>query len=424
MISELYKLGEVQNVLVICPKPVICGWKSKSKAFLKIKYKQFTKSKLLEIARNGRNKVAYSGTTLKLLFLNYESLISLRKHIADFKPNMVVFDESHEIKNRVAKQSKECYKLSYLPTVSHVVLLTGTPMGNNKELDLFSQFNIMDQEVLGPWKEFKRVYTRQCGYMGTDIKIKKRLLPKYMAKIKSKAFYITKQEAWDLPPEMEDIYTFEMSPQTKRHYEELEKSFYTKYNEMEASSTITIANMSKLQQLTGGYLRLDDGSLVELPQDKLKLLLSIIKGFNQDKKLVIFTRYVEELLIIEKALTKLKYKVATLYGKTKDKSIWQKFQENKYPSVIICQVATGGVGIDLFAADTAIFYSNSFSYIDYEQAKSRLHRKGQENKVTYIHLIAKDSIDVDIKNSLDSNGTDIMFVLKQLRRRLCLRKNH
>src|SRR5690606_41485762 len=49
--------------------------------------------------------------------------------------------------------------------------------------------------------------------------------------------------------------------------------------------------------------------------------------------------------------------------------------------VFIAQIATGGVGITLTAADTAIFYSTDFSLANYEQAKARLHRIGQKNSV-------------------------------------------
>src|SRR5690606_38887989 len=68
--------------------------------------------------------------------------------------------------------------------------------------------------------------------------------------------------------------------------------------------------------------------------------------------------------------------------------------------VFIAQIATGGVGITLTAADTAIFYSTDFSLANYEQAKARLHRIGQKNSVVYIHIVAKGTIDEEVMRRL------------------------
>jgi len=53
---------------------------------------------------------------------------------------------------------------------------------------------------------------------------------------------------------------------------------------------------------------------------------------------------------------------------------------------------------------TQVFFSLDYSYERYSQAKSRTHRAGQVNKCTYIHLIAKDSIDEDIIEILKNKG--------------------
>ncbi|MBS3970525.1 MAG: ATP-dependent helicase, partial [Clostridia bacterium] len=39
------------------------------------------------------------------------------------------------------------------------------------------------------------------------------------------------------------------------------------------------------------------------------------------------------------------------------------------------------------------FYSLDYSYANYDQCRARIHRIGQQNKCTYVHLIAKDTVD-------------------------------
>ena len=58
------------------------------------------------------------------------------------------------------------------------------------------------------------------------------------------------------------------------------------------------------------------------------------------------------------------------------------------------------MGITLTAASTCVFYSLTYNYADYIQAKARIHRIGQNKKCVYIHLIAKGTIDETILEAL------------------------
>ena len=61
---------------------------------------------------------------------------------------------------------------------------------------------------------------------------------------------------------------------------------------------------------------------------------------------------------------------------------------------------TGGYGLTLTAANTVIYYSNSYDLELRLQSEDRAHRIGQENKVTYIDLISPKTIDERIVNAL------------------------
>jgi SNF2 family DNA or RNA helicase len=66
----------------------------------------------------------------------------------------------------------------------------------------------------------------------------------------------------------------------------------------------------------------------------------------------------------------------------------------------VAQIQTAGLGITLTAADTAIFYSLDYSFANYDQARARLHRIGQRNSVTYIHLVARGTVDEKVLKAL------------------------
>ena len=78
----------------------------------------------------------------------------------------------------------------------------------------------------------------------------------------------------------------------------------------------------------------------------------------------------------------------------------KRFQADPDCQVFVAQTRTAGLGITLTAADTAIFYSLDYSFADYDQARCRIHRIGQRNTCTYIHLLAKDTVDSKVLQAL------------------------
>ena len=76
------------------------------------------------------------------------------------------------------------------------------------------------------------------------------------------------------------------------------------------------------------------------------------------------------------------------------------FQTYPDVKVFVAQLQTAGLGITLTAADIAVFYSLDFSFANYDQAKARLHRIGQKNNVTNIHLVVKGTVDAKVMGAL------------------------
>jgi SNF2 family DNA or RNA helicase len=62
--------------------------------------------------------------------------------------------------------------------------------------------------------------------------------------------------------------------------------------------------------------------------------------------------------------------------------------------------STGGYGLTLTAAQTMVYYSNSFDLEKRLQSEDRAHRIGQTKNVTYIDLIAVGTVDEKIVKAL------------------------
>ena len=95
-----------------------------------------------------------------------------------------------------------------------------------------------------------------------------------------------------------------------------------------------------------------------------------------------------------------KYKFVVLDGEQKDKTIWRKFQSDPTIKIIVCQYQTASAGIDLFASDTIIYFEPQLRSQILEQSRDRIHRTGQKNKCSYIHLLTKGTVEVDIYRAL------------------------
>ena len=61
---------------------------------------------------------------------------------------------------------------------------------------------------------------------------------------------------------------------------------------------------------------------------------------------------------------------------------------------------TGGYGITLTGASTMIYYSNGYDLEKRMQSEARIDRIGQESPMTYIDIIAENTVDEKIVKAL------------------------
>jgi SNF2 family DNA or RNA helicase len=177
------------------------------------------------------------------------------------------------------------------------------------------------------------------------------------------------------------------------------------------TATTVLTKLLRLQQLTGGFLVGDDEVNPQLvSRIKLEALADILQDYVLEgkKKLVIFARFIPEVHEIEaltrKLLDKHGLSAVSIYGdipKEQRGAIVKQFQTDPKTMVFVGQIDTAGTGITLTAADTCVYYSVNFNYATYSQSLSRIHRIGQRNACTYIHLMVKGTIDEMVMKALN-----------------------
>lgn len=396
--GHLYLKGEINKLLIVAPLSITKVWEEEFGKFAdfdyQIKVLEGTSNKKTEMLRN------LFGTKLQVAVVNYESCWRLEKDIAEWQPDMIICDESSKIKNPQAKQSKALHRLG--KKSKHNMILTGTPVTNNP-LDFFSQYKFLDEGIFGgSYYAFRSKYAIMGGYGNYQV-VGYKNLQELTEKAHKIAFRITKKEALDLPEQVDTTRYIELEPRARAIYNQVEKESYAELNSGEIATPNVLTKLLRLSQITGGYIKNEFSEISEqVSSAKINALEEIVEEcMDAGKKLVVFARFIPEIDAIARMLKKEGIKYSLIRGDVKDRaSEVERFQNDKETKVFIGQLQTTGMGLTLTAADTAVFYSLSYNFADYEQAKARIHRIGQKNNCTYIHLIAKNSIDEKVLDAL------------------------
>src|SRR5690606_30598365 len=213
----------------------------------------------------------------------------------------------------------------------------------------------------------------------------------------------------DLPETLDQTLYCDLSKKGAHTYAQMAKAAVA---ELESGDVVTapnvLAKLTRLQQITGGWLGDESGKLHRVDDSKLKVATeNILDIIEAGKKVVVFCRFLQEIRDLADWCEKKKIGYRVIDGSVSQEDRGKAvsdFQGDPETKVFIAQISTAGLGITLTAADTAIFYSTTFSYADYEQARARLHRIGQRNAVTYIHLVARGTVDQHILEVLRNKG--------------------
>jgi len=398
--GALFQKGEIQRLLIVAPLSIVSVWDEEFSKFADFDYQlavlEGSTKKKFDILNH------MDGTGLQVAVINYESAWRLEDVLQKWKPDMIICDESTRIKNPQAKQSKALHRLG--KASKHNLILTGTPVTNNP-LDFFSQYKFLDESIFGSsYYAFRARYAIMGGY-GNHSVVGYKNLPELTEKAHSIAYRITKKDALDLPEQVDVIRHLHLEPKAMEIYKGIESECYAELMQGEVKVTNVLTKLLRTSQVTGGFIRDDlSGVVQEVSTVKLDALKEIIDDcIDAGKKLVVFARFIPEIDAIESMLKKNKIHYALIKGDVKDRQAEvDKFQNDEQVKVFVGQIQTTGMGLTLTKADTAVFYSLDFNYSNYEQARARIHRIGQKNNCTYIHLICQGTIDEKVMSALQN----------------------
>ena len=410
--------GRINFILVSAPKGVIANWEAEIKKHLSDNISRkivLWKPSLTKAKRKELMELYEDSDELKILLMNVEAFSTKKGvdvaefFVKKFKTLMVV-DESTTIKNRKAKRTKAICAVGREAVMRRI--LTGSPV-TKSPMDLYSQMEFLDPGILGfrSFYAFQGRYAivqrRTLGSHSFNHVVGFRRLDELTEKLQAHSFRVRKEDCLDLPAKVYMSRSVELTKEQSQAYVQMKHLALARLDNGEMATTKNVlTQIMRLQQICLGHLTDDDGVVNELPSNRLSSLLDICDEIQG--KAIIWATWTMDIRSIGEALRD-RYSVqsvALLHGETPDserQQIVEIFQDRQSElRFLVGHPKTGGFGLTLTAANTVIYYSNSYDLELRVQSEDRAHRIGQDNKVTYEDLLSPDTIDEKIVGALRS----------------------
>lgn len=332
----------------------------------------------------------------------------------------LVIDESSMLKSRTSRTYKALKRLRAL--AESCIIMTGTPSPNGM-LDLWAQFSLLDGgSTLQPSFSDYRLDTHElkplwgCTYKnrkGEKQQVetwrpKRGAVNEVYTTISKRMIRFRTDDCIDLPPSRTLVRYVGMNKEQTDAYEDMETMLYTELEGEPVTAKIAVGKIIKLREITGGFLRTDQGKDVQLGKKIPKLLEmdELLEQSIADKmgdegrpsKAIIWANYRWECKTLIERYEK-KYRARGLFGgvtvNAKDKAIGE-FENDPRARLLVCHPASVGHGMNFTAANYAFYYSLSHNFEETYQSYRRTLRPGQDRPMTYYFLVTQDTIDEEL----------------------------
>ena len=415
-VSMLYDKGKINGVVIVAPKGVYKNWHESEIPIHMANHVEYVstlwQSNINKKQEKELSKLFKTGHELHILIVNVEAL-STKKGV-DFvtrfincHETLMVIDESTTIKNPEAKRTKNICKLGRLTKYRRI--LTGAPV-TKSPLDLFKQCEFLDPWLLGhqSYYGFRTRYaimkTANFGGRSVQIVVGYRNIPELSEKLTGFSYRVLKDDCLDLPPKTYTKRIIQLTDEQQKLYSQMKKSALAVMNSKLSTTATAMTQLMRLQQITCGHFKSDDGVVQEIKNNRIVELMDTLEEIQG--KVVIWAHWRNDIATIVKHI-KEEYgdnSYVTYFGDTtvedRQKAI-KKIQDPKSSvRFIIGTPQTAGYGITLTGASTMIYYSNGYDLEKRMQSEARIDRIGQEMPMTYIDIMCEKTVDERIVKAL------------------------
>ena len=373
--------GEIRNVLLVCPKPLVSNWKKE--------FELWAPEIPISIVQgnSSRRQWQWEQTSdVPVTIANYELVLRDELVVTDEDRHfdLVVLDEAQRIKNKASSTSRVIRRIPRTRSWA----LTGTPVENSCE-DLVGIF-----EFLSPGYLYTGLEPSRMGEMVGDYILRR-----------TKSMVMT-----DMPPCMNRDAEIALSPEQWDQYQVAENDGVIKLNKM--GDALTIQHVFELVLRLKQICNFDPLTGTSAKLDRLEADLEEVAASG--KKAIVFSQWVQTLEKIAERLER--FNPLQYHGRipsNKRDPILERFKEDKDCSVILMSYGAGAVGLNLQFCEYVFLFDRWWNPAVEDQAINRAHRIGAKGAVTVTRMISSGTIEERIHQVLEEKRELFDTILSQ-----------
>ena len=413
--AMLYDHGKINGVLIVAPKGVYKNWySSEIPTHLPDHIEKnvvLWQANITKQQQKSLNTLFETGTDLHVLIMNVESLstkkgVDFAAKFINSHETLMAIDESTTIKNPEAKRTKNIVELG--KNAKYKRILTGSPV-TKSPLDLYKQCEFLDPWLLDhtSWYTFRTRYAvmKNMSFNGRTFQkvVGYKNLGELSEKLKPFSNRVLKDDCLDLPNKTFMKRIVQLTPDQNKVYTQMKKEALAILNGKMLTTSNALTQLMRLQQITCGHFKSDDGTVQEVKSNRIDELIDVLNEI--EGKVVIWAHWQSDVKQIIKAIVD-EFDQGCLvdyYGLTPQDERQQnikRFQEDDKCRFFVGTPQTGGYGITLTAASNMIYYSNGYDLEKRQQSEARIDRIGQTKPMTYIDIMCEDTVDERIVKAL------------------------
>ena len=374
-IRMLLHQGDIRNILLVCPKPLVTNWQREFALWapeVPVQVIEGNPERRKHLWQRHFDKIPVRIANYELLNRDLEYYDQPRSQGGPHF-DLVILDESQRIKNRNSATGHAVRKLSR----SRSWALTGTPVENSPD-DLVGIF-----EFLSP------------GYLSSGMKptTMSDMVGDYILR-RTKDKVLT-----DLPPILTRDAQLELTPAQRRAYTQAENDGTLRLNDL--GDSLTIQNVFELILRLKQICNFDPVTNESTKLERLHADLDEVAASGH--KAIIFSQWVETLGKLRDHL--MPYHPVEYHGKIPTKqrdNVIKKFRDDPDCHVILMSYGAGSVGLNLQFAGYVFLFDRWWNPAVEDQAINRAHRIGVAGPVTVTRFLVADTIEERIENILQS----------------------
>jgi hypothetical protein len=388
--------------LVICPASVLHNWRREAN--------RFTPHLKVLVLESGaaRHNLRKQIPQYDLIVTNYSLLRRDLEELQKFAFRAAILDEAQFIKNPGAQVTQSVKQLK----AEHRLALTGTPL-ENRLLDLWSIVDFIQPSYLGNQDHFTETYEPRGEGAESAQRIARRRLSAKLRPLLLRR--LKKHVAKDLPDRIEQRRDCQLGEEQRKLYlaelrrsrEQVMKTVAEKG--LNKSKIHVLAALTRLRQICCHPKLVGNDSLSGKTETLFELVDSLIA---EGQKVLVFSQFVQMLLLLEEECRQRQIPTHILTGQTKDRQeVVTTFQNDPNAAVFLLSLRAAGTGLNLTTASYVVLYDPWWNPAVEAQAIDRSHRIGQTQNVNAYRLISPGTVEEKIWELQQNKAQTIADVL-------------